>query len=160
MRISRYGSVALSCINRRPRINKKQYHLILATEVDMNESANQFNPSSSQPVDPTVLNLTDSAAQKVRRLREEEGDSNLMLRVYVTGGGCSGFSYGFNFANELNEDDANFDNDDVTLVVDSLSYQYLQGSTVDYTEGLEGARFVVQNPNATTTCGCGSSFSI
>ena len=72
----------------------------------MNESANQFNPSASQPVDPTALNLTDSAAKKVRRLREEEGDSNLMLRVYVTGGGCSGFSYGFNFANELNEDDA------------------------------------------------------
>ena len=68
----------------------------------MNESANQFNPSTSQPVDPTALNLTDSAAKKVRRLREEEGDSNLMLRVYVTGGGCSGFSYGFNFANELN----------------------------------------------------------
>ena len=69
----------------------------------MNQPANQFNPSSSQPVDPTVLNLTDSAAQKVRRLREEEGDNNLMLRVYVTGGGCSGFSYGFNFANEMLE---------------------------------------------------------
>ena len=126
----------------------------------MNESANQFNPSASQPVDPTVLSLTDSAAQKVRRLREEEGDSDLMLRVYVTGGGCSGFSYGFNFANELNEDDANFDNDDVTLVVDSLSYQYLQGSTVDYNEGLDLARFIVTNPNATTTCGCCSSLSI
>ena len=130
----------------------------------MSTAINQYNPSTdisaSQPVDPTVLNLTDSAAQKVRRLREEEGDNNLMLRVYVTGGGCSGFSYGFNFANEMNEDDANFDNGDVTLVIDSLSYQYLQGSTVDYTEGLEGARFIVQNPNATTTCGCGSSFSI
>ena len=126
----------------------------------MTELTTQYDPSAAQPVDPTVLNLTNSAAQKVRRLREEEGDSNLMLRVYVTGGGCSGFSYGFNFANDLNEDDANFDNGDVTLVVDSLSYQYLQGSTVDYTEGLEGARFVVQNPNATTTCGCGSSFSI
>ena len=124
----------------------------------MNEPAQQFSPSLS--IDPTILSLTDSAAQKVRRLREEEGDSTLMLRVYVTGGGCSGFSYGLNFANDLNEDDANFDNDDVTLVVDSLSYQYLQGSTVDYTEGLEGARFVVKNPNATTTCGCGSSFSI
>lgn len=110
-------------------------------------------------MNPTMI-LTDSAANKVRRLREEEGDDSLMLRVYVTGGGCSGFSYGFNFANEINEDDANFENEDVTLVVDSLSYQYLQGSTIDYTEGLEGARFVVQNPNATTTCGCGSSFSI
>ncbi|MES1966013.1 iron-sulfur cluster insertion protein ErpA [Psychrobacter sp. AH5] len=120
----------------------------------------QYDPSSSQPVDPTLLHLTDNAAKKVRRLREEEGDNELMLRVYVTGGGCSGFSYGFRFDSELGEDDANFDNGDVTLVIDSLSYQYLQGSTVDYTEGLEGARFVVTNPNATTTCGCGSSFSI
>ncbi|MGP4712777.1 iron-sulfur cluster insertion protein ErpA [uncultured Psychrobacter sp.] len=131
----------------------------------MNESATPYNPSSSSPsaswpVDPTILTLTDSAAQKVRRLREEEGDNELMLRVYVTGGGCSGFSYGFRFDSDLNEDDANFDNEDVTLVIDSMSYQYLQGSTVDYIEGLEGARFVVQNPNATTTCGCGSSFSI
>ena len=108
----------------------------------------------------TSITLTDSAANIVCWLREEEGDNNLMLRVYVTGGGCSGFSYGFNFADEVGEDDANFENDDVTLLVDSLSYQYLQGSTVDYTEGLEGARFVVSNPNATTTCGCGSSFSI
>ena len=90
----------------------------------MTELTTQYDPSTNQPVDPTILSLTNSAAQKVRRLREEEGDSNLMLRVYVTGGGCSGFSYGFNFANDLGEDDANFDNGDVTLVVDSLSYQY------------------------------------
>lgn len=108
----------------------------------------------------TTITLTDSAARKVRKLREEEGDNNLMLRVYVTGGGCSGFSYGFNFADEVGDEDARFENEDVTLLVDSLSYQYLEGSTVDYTEGLEGARFVVVNPNATTTCGCGSSFSI
>lgn len=106
------------------------------------------------------MTLTDNAANKMRRLRLEEGDDSLMLRVYVTGGGCSGFSYGFNFANELGDDDASFDNGDVTLVVDSLSYQYLQGSTIDYIEGLEGSRFTVSNPNATTTCGCGSSFSI
>lgn len=106
------------------------------------------------------MTLTDNAANKMRRLRLEEGDDSLMLRVYVTGGGCSGFSYGFNFANELGDDDASFDNGDVTLVVDSLSYQYLQGSTIDYVEGLEGSRFTVSNPNATTTCGCGSSFSI
>ncbi len=116
----------------------------------MTESITQYDPNSSQAVDPTILSLTDSAAQKVRRLRKEEGDNELMLRVYVTGGGCSGFSYGFRFDSDLNEDDANFDNGDVTLVIDSLSYQYLQGSTVDYTEGLEGARFVVENPNATT----------
>lgn len=126
----------------------------------MTESITTYDPNATQDIDPTVLSLTDSAAQKVRRLREEEGDNSLMLRVYVTGGGCSGFSYGFNFAHELNEDDANFDNKDVSLVVDALSYQYLQGSTIDYTEGLEGARFIVTNPNATTTCGCGSSFSL
>lgn len=106
------------------------------------------------------MTLTDNAANKLRVLREDEGDASLMLRVYVTGGGCSGFSYGFDFANEVNEDDATFKNQDVNMVVDSLSYQYLQGSTVDYVEGLEGSRFVVKNPNATTTCGCGSSFSI
>lgn len=107
-----------------------------------------------------ALILTDNAAKKVRQLRESEGNPHLMLRVYVTGGGCSGFSYGFNFAESVNEDDAEFINDDVKMVVDALSYQYLVGSTVDYIEGLEGSRFIVQNPNATTTCGCGSSFSI
>lgn len=108
----------------------------------------------------TSMTLTENAIKKIRKLREQEGNPNLMLRVYVTGGGCSGFSYGFDFAEELDEDDANFENDDVSLVVDSLSYQYLSGSTIDYTEGLEGSRFIVNNPNATTTCGCGSSFSI
>ena len=107
-----------------------------------------------------ALLLTDNAAKKVRQLRDSEGNQELMLRVYVTGGGCSGFSYGFNFAESMNEDDAEFLNGDVKMLVDSLSYQYLVGSAVDYIEGLEGSRFVVQNPNATTTCGCGSSFSI
>lgn len=107
-----------------------------------------------------ALDLTDNAAKKVRQLRESEGNPALMLRVYVTGGGCSGFSYGFNFAENANEDDAKFENGDVTMLVDALSYQYLVGSKVDYIEGLEGSRFVVQNPNASTTCGCGSSFSI
>lgn len=107
-----------------------------------------------------ALILTDNAAEKLRKLRESEGNPSLMLRVYVTGGGCSGFSYGFNFAETVNEDDAEFINGDVKMVVDALSYQYLVGSIVDYVEGLEGSRFVVNNPNATTTCGCGSSFSI
>lgn len=111
-------------------------------------------------VSTPALLLTDSAANKVRQLRESEGNPTLMLRAYVTGGGCSGFSYGFNFAEAINEDDAVFENGDVKMVVDSLSYQYLTGSTVDYLESLEGSRFVVNNPNATTTCGCGSSFSI
>ena len=107
-----------------------------------------------------ALEMTDSAANKVRQLRDSEGNQELMLRVYVTGGGCSGFSYGFNFAESVNEDDAKFENGDVTLLVDSLSYQYLVGSKVDYVEGLEGSRFIIDNPNATTTCGCGSSFSV
>ncbi len=107
-----------------------------------------------------TLLMTDQAANKVRQLRDSEGNLDLMLRVYVTGGGCSGFSYGFNFAENANEDDAEFSNGDVTMLVDSLSYQYLVGSVVDYLEGLEGSRFVVQNPNATKTCGCGSSLSI
>ncbi len=107
-----------------------------------------------------ALEITDSAVNKVRQLRDSEGNQDLMLRVYVTGGGCSGFSYGFNFADSVNEDDARFEKEDVTLLVDSLSYQYLVGSKVDYIEGLEGSRFIIDNPNATTTCGCGSSFSI
>lgn len=115
--------------------------------------------TTNSAIRPTMT-LTDNAANKVRDLREDEGNNKLMLRVYVTGGGCSGFSYGFDFANEVNDDDASFTNQDVNMVVDSLSYQYLQGSTIDYIEGLEGSRFVVNNPNATTTCGCGSSFSI
>lgn len=107
-----------------------------------------------------IMTLTDNAAKKLQKLKDMEGNHELMLRVYVTGGGCSGFSYGFDFADQLDDDDATFDNGDATLVVDSLSYQYLHGSTIDYIEGLEGSRFVVDNPNATTTCGCGSSFSI
>ncbi len=110
-------------------------------------------------MNPTMT-LTDNAAKKLASLKAAEGNDSLMLRVYVTGGGCSGFSYGFDFAEELDDDDATFLNGDATLVVDSLSYQYLQGSTIDYVEGLEGSRFTVDNPNATTTCGCGSSFSI
>lgn len=107
-----------------------------------------------------TMTLTDNAAKKLAKLKAAEGNQDLMLRVYVTGGGCSGFSYGFDFAEEVDEDDATFTNADAVMVVDSLSYQYLVGSTIDYVEGLEGSRFVVDNPNATTTCGCGSSFSI
>ncbi|MDO5650655.1 MAG: iron-sulfur cluster insertion protein ErpA [Moraxella sp.] len=107
-----------------------------------------------------AMTLTDSAASKLQKLKDQESNNELMLRVYVTGGGCSGFSYGFDFAEELDDDDAVFGTDVAKLVVDSLSYQYLHGSTIDYVEGLEGSRFTVNNPNATTTCGCGSSFSI
>lgn len=108
-----------------------------------------------------TMTLTDNAVAKLAKLKSAEGNDSLMLRVYVTGGGCSGFSYGFDFAEEIDDDDdATFANGDAVLVVDSLSYQYLHGSTIDYVEGLEGSRFIVNNPNATTTCGCGSSFSI
>ena len=106
------------------------------------------------------IQFTDAAANKVLSLIQEEENPALKLRVYVTGGGCSGFSYGFSFAEAANDDDARFDHGDVAMLVDSLSYPYLVGSEVDYLEGLEGSRFIVKNPNATTTCGCGSSFSI
>ena len=103
--------------------------------------------------------FTDSAANKVKELIEEEGNPELKLRVFVTGGGCSGFQYGFTFDEVANEDDATMEKNGVTLLVDPMSYQYLVGAEIDYTEGLEGAQFVIKNPNATTTCGCGSSFS-
>lgn len=104
--------------------------------------------------------LTDKAAAKVRRLRDGEGNPELKLRVYITGGGCSGFSYGFTFDEAAKEDDSLFNNGDITMLVDSMSFQYLVGSEVDYEEGLNGSRFVVKNPNAASTCGCGSSFSV
>lgn len=106
------------------------------------------------------ITFTDAAAKKVKTLIEEENDTGLKLRVYISGGGCAGFSYGFSFDAEVNEGDMTVENGDVALVVDPMSYQYLAGSEVDYTEGLEGSQFVVRNPNATTTCGCGSSFSV
>jgi iron-sulfur cluster insertion protein len=110
--------------------------------------------------EPVVMRLTDNAAKKVNALIHEEGNPNLKLRVYVTGGGCSGFQYGFSFDESANEDDTVISNDGAELLIDPLSFQYLTGSVVDYVEGLQGARFIVQNPLATTTCGCGMSFSI
>lgn len=114
----------------------------------------------SAMTDSATILFTDRAATKVRELREEEGNPELKLRVYITGGGCSGFSYGFTFDEKVNDDDTVVDNNDVTLLVDAMSIQYLAGSEVDYDQGLMGSRFVVQNPNASSTCGCGSSFSI
>ncbi len=106
------------------------------------------------------LNFTDNAANKVRELIEEEGNAELKLRVFVTGGGCSGFQYGFTFDEVQNEDDAVMQKNGVTLLIDPMSYQYLVGAEIDYTESLEGAQFVIKNPNATSTCGCGSSFNV
>lgn len=114
--------------------------------------AETFNPSS--------INLSANAVKKVLELVSEEENPSLKLRVYITGGGCSGFQYGFSFEEEAAEDDMAVERDGVTLVVDPMSFQYLAGSEVDYLEGLEGSRFVVNNPNAATTCGCGASFSI
>ncbi|KGK42336.1 iron--sulfur cluster insertion protein ErpA [Nitrincola sp. A-D6] len=109
--------------------------------------------------DPGVQ-FTPSAAAKVRSLMDEEENNNLKLRVYITGGGCAGFSYGFTFDEDQAEDDTAITTDGVTLLVDPMSFQYLMGAQVDYKEGLHGAQFSVANPNAATTCGCGSSFSI
>lgn len=106
------------------------------------------------------LTFTDAAARKVKSLIEGEDNPNLRLRVYITGGGCSGFQYGFTFDDKVNDGDLTIENQNVGLVVDPMSLQYLIGGTVDYTEGLDGSRFVVNNPNASSTCGCGSSFSI
>ena len=105
------------------------------------------------------LVFTDSAARKVKELIDEEGNTALKLRVFVTGGGCSGFQYGFTFDEDVNEDDTSMEKDGVVLLIDAMSFQYLAGAEIDYQEGLEGAQFVIKNPNATSTCGCGSSFS-
>lgn len=107
-----------------------------------------------------MIEVTDSAVHKVQSLLAEEENPDLKLRVFVTGGGCSGFQYGFSFDEKINDGDMLIKKDGISVVVDPLSIQYLMGSKVDYTEGLQGSRFIVDNPNATTTCGCGSSFSL
>jgi iron-sulfur cluster insertion protein len=109
---------------------------------------------------PAPLVFTDSAANKVKQLIDEEGNPELKLRVFVSGGGCSGFQYGFTFDEVTNEDDTAMEKNGVTLLIDAMSYQYLVGAEIDYTQGVEGEQFVIKNPNATTTCGCGSSFSV
>ncbi len=108
---------------------------------------------------PAPLLFTDSAASKVKQLIEEEQNNDLMLRIFVQGGGCSGFQYGFTFDETVQDGDTIVENQGVKLLVDPMSFQYLVGAEIDYTESLEGAQFVIRNPNATTTCGCGSSFS-
>lgn len=106
-----------------------------------------------------ILNFTDSAANKVKGLIDEEQNENLKLRVFVSGGGCSGFQYGFTFDEDINDGDTTVEKNGVKLLIDPMSFQYLVGADIDYTEGLEGSQFVIRNPNAKTTCGCGSSFS-
>ncbi len=109
---------------------------------------------------PPPLVFTDAAARKVSELIEEEDNPDLMLRVFVAGGGCSGFQYGFTFDEKIEEGDSSVENNGVTLVVDPMSVQYLMGAEIDYKEDLQGAQFVIRNPNASTTCGCGSSFTV
>jgi len=127
----------------------------------MNDDANTTtaNPGSADAGRPGI-EFTDAAARKVQELILEERNPGLKLRVYISGGGCSGFQYGFSFDEEQAEDDIAVDNDGVTLLIDPLSFQYLVGAQVDYSENLQGAQFVIRNPNAATTCGCGSSFSV
>lgn len=108
---------------------------------------------------PAPLVFTDAAAAKVKALIDEEGNPNLKLRIFVQGGGCSGFQYGFTFDEDVNDDDSAMEKGGVTLLIDAMSYQYLVGAEIDYKDDLEGAQFVIKNPNATSTCGCGSSFS-
>jgi iron-sulfur cluster insertion protein len=106
------------------------------------------------------LVFTDSAASKVKSLIDEEDNPNLKLRVFISGGGCSGFQYGFTFDENLNDGDTMVENGGVKLLIDPMSFQYLAGAEIDYSEDLQGAQFVIRNPNAATTCGCGSSFSV
>jgi iron-sulfur cluster insertion protein len=121
------------------------------------QTTDHASPAGDSPAQ--LLDFTAAAAAKVRELIREEGNPALKLRVYIQGGGCSGFQYGFEFDEQQNEDDFAVATDEVTLLVDPLSLQYLVGAQVDYTESLQGAQFVIRNPNAKTTCGCGSSFS-
>jgi len=120
----------------------------IATENDISTQAN------------SALLFTDSAASKVKQLIEEEGNNNLNLRVFISGGGCSGFQYGFTFDESVNEDDTVMEKNGVKLLVDAMSFQYLIGAEIDYLENLQGAQFIIKNPGATSTCGCGSSFSV
>ncbi len=106
------------------------------------------------------LNFSEAAANKVKELIEEEGNAALKLRVFISGGGCSGFQYGFTFDEKIGEGDTIIENQGVQLLVDPMSFQYLSGAEIDYSEGMQGAQFVIRNPNAQTTCGCGSSFSV
>jgi iron-sulfur cluster insertion protein len=122
--------------------------------------ATEVTPSEAAPAGISPILFTDNAADKVRQLIEEENNAALKLRIYVSGGGCSGFQYGFTFDDNAAEDDTRVEKNGVTLLIDPMSYQYLMGAEIDYQEGLDGSRFVIKNPNATTTCGCGSSFSV
>ena len=126
----------------------------------MNTVAENTTNSAVEIAMPTPLVFTDNAAKKVKELIDEEGSPDLKLRVFVSGGGCSGFQYGFTFEEEVNDDDTQVMKDTVTLLIDPMSLQYLMGAEIDYQDNLQGSQFVIRNPQATSTCGCGSSFSV
>lgn len=131
---------------------------VLPNDVVDNNGSTDNNQSETQSED--LLVFSDSAANKVKELITEEKNSALKLRVFITGGGCSGFEYGFTFTEEVNDDDYQLVKNDVSLLVDAMSLQYLEGAEIDYKEDMNGAQFIIRNPNAVTTCGCGSSFSV
>ncbi|PXW94310.1 iron-sulfur cluster insertion protein [Sphaerotilus hippei] len=135
-----------------------QSHGSSCSTSDPTMSAPPMMPVLPDGTDP--LKITDAVVAKVAEMLAEEGDPNLQLRVFVTGGGCSGFQYGFAFDDEKKEDDVRVVRDSLTVVVDAMSLQYLVGAEIDYEDKLDGARFVIRNPNAASTCGCGSSFSV
>ena len=116
--------------------------------------------ATAEMANDIAIGFSSAAAKKVSEMIKDEGNAQLMLRIYIQGGGCSGFQYGFQFDENVSDDDIVVTTDGVTLLLDPMSMQYLEGAEVDYTEGLQGAQFVVNNPNASATCGCGSSFSV
>ena len=128
--------------------------------MDANTQSRHHWHMASEYQMPPPLNFTDAAALKVGQLIEQEGNSELKLRVYISGGGCSGFQYGFTFDEAVEDGDTEIENCGVTLLIDPMSVQYLTGAEIDYKEDLSGAQFIIRNPNASTTCGCGSSFSV
>jgi iron-sulfur cluster insertion protein len=130
---------------------------MLSTERSSSETS---SPETLSSEIPSPVNFTENAADKVSSLISDEGNDNLNLRVYISGGGCSGFQYGFTFDEERSDDDTVVEKKGVHLLIDPMSVQYLFGAKIDYLEDLQGARFVIENPNASTTCGCGSSFSV
>lgn len=125
----------------------------------MSEAVQQHAPSDA-PVDEAPLIFTDSAASKVNELLQDENNPALKLRVFVSGGGCSGFQYGFTFDENIEDGDTQVEKQGVTLLIDPMSIMYLGGAEIDFSDGVEGAQFVIRNPNASTTCGCGNSFAV
>lgn len=140
-------------------------HSLMASSIEAKEIEGVMMSTTAEVAEvevemPTPLVFTDNAAKKVKELIEEEGSPDLKLRVFVSGGGCSGFQYGFTFEEEVNEDDTQVQKDSVTLLIDPMSLQYLMGAEIDYQDNLQGSQFVIRNPQAASTCGCGSSFSV